>query len=232
MKIAYLSCACLLFSLVWQSCIAKDDVDASVEKLNQAFITEHEELDEDALELHVYTPQEISEWVEKGSHLSIVRDINGCQFIDDIQNRAQKAVSSSYQFLLGDMYLSGTCVNKDISQGIFYMKEAASKSYPAAMRRMAFYYEIGRYVHKDIPKSLYLMHDAALMGYVPARIDWVGMLNRGLGSPKDYIEAYGMLHNSVMDTSVQVSTTKRYLDELGAKMPENAIVKAMKGDFY
>ena len=100
------------------------------------------------------------------------------------------------------------------------------------MVKMSFYYEIGRYVIEDKVKAVSYMHEAAMMGFVPARIEWVGMLLRDLGTTKDYKEAYGWLHSVVPSTESQYLTTKTYLERLSQRMPKNIIEKAVAYNPY
>ncbi|MGN1394706.1 MAG: tetratricopeptide repeat protein [Succinivibrionaceae bacterium] len=181
---------------------------------------------------HIYTIEEINSWVETGSQLSVLSQVHGCQFTDDIRHRAMRSLSSSYEFLYGDMLVNGVCVDKDISSGVFYIQEAAKKGYPGAMRRLSFYYEVGRYVQQDKDKATLLMHEAALMGYVPAQIDWVSMLIRGMGSAVDYEEAYSLLHHSLVATPIQFDKSKKYLEELATRMPDYIVERAKTKVFY
>ena len=128
--------------------------------------------------------------------------------------------------MYGEMLLSGTCVDKDVNLGIYYITKSTWQAYPAAMRRLALYYEIGRYVVQDKKKAEVLMREAAVMGFLPAIIDWVAMLLRNIGSPKDYVQAYSMLHHSIFSTPVQKRTSERYLEMLAERMPQYAIDNA------
>src|SRR5574344_1693352 len=184
------------------------DVDNMSDELNK----QYSNLEDEIPLVHVYTVDEINAWVESGTHL--------------------KNVASSYDFLYAEMLISGVCFGKDVQSGIYYMNKASQKGYPAAMAKLAFYYEIGRYVFQDEDRAVSLMHEAAMTGFVQARIDWVGMLLRGLGSPSDYEEAYGWLHNSVPSTLVQFNTSDRYLKKLSAKMPTYAVRRAKTQNYY
>jgi sodium-type polar flagellar protein MotX len=203
------------------------DVDNMSDELNK----QYSNLEDEIPLVHVYTVDEINAWVESGTHLKNVA-ANQCQFSQDIQQRAKKNVASSYDFLYAEMLISGVCFGKDVQSGIYYMNKASQKGYPAAMAKLAFYYEIGRYVFQDEDRAVSLMHEAAMTGFVQARIDWVGMLLRGLGSPSDYEEAYGWLHNSVPSTLVQFNTSDRYLKKLSAKMPTYAVRRAKTQNYY
>lgn len=187
---------------------------------------------EDVQLVHVYTVDELNAMTEAGNHLEIIGVDNQCQFAPDIEKRAKKSVASAYQYVYGDMLINGVCYNRDVQSGIYYINAAAKKAYPAAMVKMSFYYEIGRYVIEDKVKAVSYMHEAAMMGFVPARIEWVGMLLRDLGTTKDYKEAYGWLHSVVPSTESQYLTTKTYLERLSQRMPKNIIEKAVAYNPY
>lgn len=203
----------------------QNHVNRAVDKLNSYIAKENSSVD-DFVALHVYTPNELNAWIETGSQLSIIKEMYGCQFSEDIRNRAEKGMAVAYEFMYGDMLLSGTCVDKDVNLGIYYITKSSWQAYPAAMRRLAFYYEIGRYVVQDKKKAEVLMREAAVMGFLPAKIDWVAMLLRNIGSPKDYVQAYSMLHHSIFSTPVQKRTSERYLEMLAERMPQYAIDNA------
>lgn len=202
-----------------------------VSNISATLQKQYTDLDDELPLVHVYTVDEINAWVETGTHLNNMTS-NQCQFSQDIEQRARKNVASAYEFLFAEMLISGVCYSKDVQSGVYYMNKAAQNGYPAAMAKLAFYYEIGRYVYQDEDRAVSLMHEAAMTGYVPARIDWVGMLLRGLGSPRDYEEAYGWLHNSVPATLVQFNTSDRYLKELSTKMPAYAVRRAKTHNYY
>ncbi len=66
-----------------------------------------------------------------------------------------------------------------------------------------------------------------MMGdYVQAQMAWVAMLNRGLGSPLDYEEAYSWLHHSVISDPKQHAEATRLLRHLAARMPANVVARA------
>lgn len=224
-----------LIMLCVNACYAMDEEISAVDivkNINNNILDEQTYLSDEDINVHVYTMEEINSWVEAGNHLKMLTDVYECQFVDDIKQRAIKGVASAYEFLYGEMLIGSVCVNKDVSSGIYYIEQAAKKGYPGAMRKMSFFYEIGRYVQKDTTRAKYLMHEAAVMGYIPAQIDWVEMLLRGIGTPADYEEAYSLLHNSVVSTPMQFEKTKRCLAQLSTKMPPYIVERAKKRVFY
>ncbi len=193
---------------------------------------EYTDLLSDVYLMHVYTVDELNAWVEAGTHLKNIGKVNECQFSEDIERRAKKGVASAYEFVYAEMLITRTCFSKDTQSGIYYLQQAAHKAYPAAMVKLAYYYEIGRYVEQNVKRAEVLMHEAAMTGYVPARIEWVGMLLRGLGSTKDYVEAYGWLHNSIPATYTQYVTSSSYLKQLSTLMPSYLVEKAKEYNPY
>ena len=182
--------------------------------------------------VHVYTPEEITEWVILGTDLYNLKEVNACQFTDDIVLRARKDVAAAYDYLYSHMLLTGSCVPRDTAMGISYLEKAADLAYPAALRKLGFFYETGRYVSQDTVKAEALMRQAAEMGYVPARIDWAGMLLRDLGSVKDMPEAWVLLKKSVKSTPWEEEYITMYIRELESRVPENVLAEAAKKSFY
>lgn len=206
--------------------------EAEIEHFKAETEKEYTDVYNDVDLVHVYTVDEVNAWVEVGTHLKNISVVHNCQFAPDIERRAKKSVASAYEYLYGEMLITNTCFNKDVQTGIHFLQQSASKGYPAAMLKLAYYYEVGRYVEQDTKKAEVLMHEAAMTGFVPARIEWVGMLLRGIGSTKDYMEAYGWLHNSVPASNVQFEQSASYLKQLASLMPKYLVEKAKKSNLY
>ncbi|MGL4754735.1 MAG: tetratricopeptide repeat protein [Aeromonadaceae bacterium] len=175
--------------------------------------------------LQLYSQDELLGWIAKHQHLKRVL-ADECQLVPDIEARAKVMMLPSYQYLWADMLLTGTCVDKDATTGVDYMWSAAQHGLPAALLRLAQYYEKGRYVQQDKRQAVVLMHEAAALGYLEARMEWVAMLDRGLGSPLDYEEAYSWLHHSVISDDQQHARATRLLRQLAARMPANVVARA------
>ena len=175
--------------------------------------------------LQLYSQDELITWISQHKHLQrVVAD--QCQLTPDIEARAKVLMLPSYQYLWADMLLTGTCVPKDAAVGIGFMWGAAEQGLPAALQRLAHYYEQGRYVQVDKQQAVVLMHEAAALGYLEAQMDWVSMLNRGMGSPLDYEEAYSWLHHTIITDGKQHAKAKRLLNQLAARMPSNSVSRA------
>ena len=175
--------------------------------------------------IQLYGQDELITLIALHKHLQLVID-DECQLTPDIEARAKVLMLPSYQYLWGDMLLTGTCVRKDAASGVDYMRGAAEQGFPAALMRMSAYYEKGRYVQVNIRQAEVLMHEAAALGYLEAQIAWVDMLTRGLGSPLDYEEAYSWLHHTVIADDKQHAKARRLLDKLAARMPANVVTRA------
>lgn len=199
--------------------------------ISESIAPKYTSSDEETPLVHVYTPDEINQWVERGNHIYVIKTLNQCQFASDIEKRARKGMAAAYEFLYGEMLINGACFTRNIGNGIYYIQQAVDLGYPAAMRRLAFFYETGRYVSQDVVKSESMMHEAAMMGFVPARIDWGGMLARNLGSPRDYEEAYSWLHGVVPASPAQSIRTREYMALLRERMPENVVERALRHRF-
>ena len=175
--------------------------------------------------IQLYSQDELITWIAQHQHLKrVVAD--ECQLTPDIEARAKVLMLPSYQYLWGDMLLTGTCVTKDVASGVDYMRGAAEQGFPAALMRLAGYYEKGRYVQVDKRQAEVLMHEAAALGYLEAQIAWVDMLTRGLGSPLDYEEAYSWLHHTTIADEKQHAEARRLLNKLAARMPAGIVTRA------
>ena len=175
--------------------------------------------------IQVYGQDELITLISLHKHLQLVID-DQCQLTPDIEARAKVLMLPSYQYLWGDMLLTGTCVAKDVASGVDYMRGAAEQGFPAALMRLAGYYEKGRYVQVDKLQAEVLMHEAAALGYLEAQIAWVDMLTRGLGSPLDYEEAYSWLHHTTIADEKQHAQARRLLNKLAARMPASIVTRA------
>ncbi|MFC3912702.1 tetratricopeptide repeat protein [Pseudaeromonas sharmana] len=175
--------------------------------------------------LQLYGQDELLNWIAQHKHLKrVIAD--QCQLVPDIEARAKVMMLPSYQYLWGDMLLTATCVEKDAALGVEYMWSAAEHGLPAALLRLAQYYDQGKYVQRDRRQAVQLMHEAAALGYTEARMEWVAMLNRGLGSPLDYEEAYSWLHHTVIADPGQHARASKLLRQLAARMPANIVSRA------
>ncbi len=231
-KLPLLLVSVLFFTGTVSALEIKSDEKTPEIKSIEAEVKAYTDSNADVPVVHVYTPEEINAWVMQGNDLYNLSEVNGCQFSDDIKLRAKKDVAASYQYLYSHMLLSGTCAPKDVAQGIFYLEKAADKAYPAALRKLGFFYEIGRYVGQDQVKAEALMREAAEIGFVPARIDWAGMLLRNMGETRDLPEAYSLLKHSVPSTPWESEYTKRYIAEIESLIPENVRVEALRASWY
>lgn len=175
--------------------------------------------------LQLYTQDELNNLIAEHQHLKRVKD-EQCQLVPDIEARARIMQLPPYQYLWGDMLITGTCVKQRADAGVAFMRDAADEGMPAAMLRMAQYYQKGQYVQKDMQQTKILMHEAAALGYLEARMDWVSLLVSGQGSPLDYEEAYSWLHHTVIADPVQHAKATRLLNRLAAMMPPHYVARA------
>jgi len=176
--------------------------------------------------IEIYTQEELIALINDDKHLHRVADIDECQLVKDIELRARVVMIPAYQYLWGDMLLTGTCTKKDAELGIEYLWKAAQQGLPAALEHLARYYAKGHYVQRDTQQAAIFMHEAAAQGYLKAQIGWVDMLVRGLGSPLDYEEAYSWLHHSVIVDDKQHKQAASLLARLSQRMPPNIIARA------
>lgn len=176
--------------------------------------------------IEIYSQEELISLINDDKHLQRVAKTDECQLVKDIEARARAVMIPAYQYLWGDMLLTGTCTGKNVDVGIEYLWKAAQQGLPAALEHLARYYAKGRYVQRDAQQAAIFMHEAAAQGYLKAQIGWVSMLVDGLGSPLDYEEAYSWLHHSVIADDKQHKRAASLLARLSQKMPPNIVKRA------
>lgn len=176
--------------------------------------------------IEIYTQEELITLINEDKHLHRIADIDECQLVKDIELHARAVMVPAFQYLWGDMLLTGTCTRKNVELGIEYLEKAAQQGLPAALEHLARYYARGRYVQRDSQQAAILMHEAAGQGYLKAQLGWVDMLNSGLGSPLDYEEAYSWLHHSVIADEKQHKRATSLLARLSRKMPQHIVERA------
>lgn len=178
--------------------------------------------------IEVYGQEELLALINQHQHLNRVAKIDECQLVKDIEARARAVKMPAYEYVWGDMLLTGTCIPKNAELGVEYMFKAAEQGMPAALSKLANYYEKGTYVQKDLRQATMMMHEAASLGDLYAQISWVDMLVKGLGSPLDYEEAYSWLHHSVIADENEHKRATKLLARLAAKMPPHIVKRAQQ----
>lgn len=182
---------------------------------------------EDYEVVQLYTQDELVVLINKNQHLARVKK-DECQLVQDIQAHAAKVQEPAYQFLWGDMLAWGVCVDKDPELGIYYMWEAANQGLPAALEQLGRYYVQGTLVQKDMARAMPLLRESAGLGFLPAQLQWADLLVKGNGSPKDYEDAYRLLHHAIIADRATHQKAAGILRQLGQKMPENVIARAKR----
>ncbi len=178
--------------------------------------------------IEVYSQEELLALINQRQHLQRVSKIDDCQLVKDIEARARAVMLPAYEYLWGDMLLTGTCIPKNVDLGVDYIYKAAEQGMPAALTMLANYYAKGTYVQKDNRQAAILMHEAASLGDLYAKISWVDMLVKGWGSPLDYEEAYSWLHHSVIADDTEHKRATRLLSRLASKMPPHIVQRAQQ----
>ncbi len=196
--------------------VARNSLDYSLQKYSEETAT-----------VAMYSSEEMNSLVESNSHLSRIKDTDKCQFTPDIEALARKVGVSVFEFVWGDMLLTGTCVQQDVSLGLSYMQKSIDHAYAPAYERLARYYEKGYLVGKDVTKSEIYMKVAASLGSEAGRLGWADMLVRGYGSPSMYEQAYSWLYHSTYSTEYSRSKSEYLKTQLEQKMPANIIARAI-----
>ncbi|WP_440903608.1 tetratricopeptide repeat protein [Catenovulum sp. SX2] len=177
--------------------------------------------------VQIYTQEELIGWINNNTHLSRVKE-DRCQLVEDIEARAQIVKTPAYQFLWGDMLAWGVCVDKDPELGLYYMQEAAHQGLPGALEQLGRYYANGILVQQDDKRAINYLREASALGHVKARIQFAECLNKGLGSPLDFEDAYHWLHNTVIADNKMHKRAEMALASLATKMPARLVEKAKR----
>ncbi|MBE1276467.1 flagellar protein MotX [Enterovibrio baiacu] len=181
--------------------------------------------------LPVYEDSQLLRLFETNSHLQKVK-ADECQLLQDIEARAIRVESPSYQFLYGDMLAWGVCVDRDVEQGVYYMQLAAQQGLPAALEQLGRYYTRGTLVQQDKERAIPYLREAASLGNTRARLQLAELLVNDYGSPLDYEDAYRWLYHTITadrSTHQKVAMLRRALED---KMPRNVIARAKRRDTY
>ncbi|MDX1304497.1 flagellar protein MotX [Photobacterium sp.] len=179
----------------------------------------------------VYSDSELIKLFETNTHLQQVK-ADDCQLVQDIEARARRVESPSYQFLYGDMLAWGICVERDVELGVYYMQSAAHQGSPAALEQLGRYYAKGTLVQQDQERAVPYLREAASMGNVDARIQLAELLLSNYGSPLDFEEAYRWLYNTVTPSKNTHSKITRLRVGLERRMPANVIARAKRRDTF
>lgn len=178
--------------------------------------------------LPVYSESQLIRLFETNSHLHKVKAIDDCQLLQDIEARAIRVELPAYQFLYGDMLAWGVCIDRDVEQGLYYMRLAAKQGLPAALEQIGRYYAKGTLVQQDKERAIYYLREASSLDNMKAKLQFAQLLIEDHGSPLDYEDAYRWLYKSVTaDRNVHLQITKLRRG-LEARMPGYAIDRAKK----
>lgn len=173
----------------------------------------------------IYSDDELIQLFETNQHLKQIK-ADECQLVQDIKARAERVESPSYQFLYGDMLAWGVCVDRDVEQGLYYMRAAAQQGLPVALEQLGRYYAHGVLLQQDKERAIPYLREAAALGNIKARLQLAELLVSDHGSPLDYEDAYRWLYQTTTANKSlynQLSTLRRKLE---LRMPENIIARA------
>ncbi|MBC7002568.1 sel1 repeat family protein [Photobacterium sp. BZF1] len=179
----------------------------------------------------VYSENELNRMFVSNNHLQQVQ-ADDCQLVQDIEARAIRVESPSYQFLYGDMLAWGVCVERDVELGVHYMQSAAQQGSPAALEQLGRYYARGTLVQQDRERAIPYLREAAAMGNVDARIQLAELLLSNYGSPLDFEDAYRWLYNTVTASQSKHNKIASLRRGLENRMPANVIARAKRRDSF
>lgn len=177
--------------------------------------------------VQIYSQDELIKLINKNEHLTRVK-LDDCQLVQDIEARASKMKVPAYQFLYGDMLAYAVCVERDVDLGVYYMREAADQGLAAALEQLGRYYHVGQLVQPDLDKAIVYLREAASLGNLNAQIRLVDLFNAGLGSPRDFEDAYRWLNSALIYDKQQHKEVEKKLALLAAKMPPSVLARAKK----
>lgn len=177
--------------------------------------------------VQIYSQDELIKLINQNTHLTRVK-LDNCQLVQDIEARATRMKIPSYQFLYGDMLAYAVCVERDVELGVHYMREAADQGLAAALEQMGRYYHTGRLVQVDLAKAIVYLREAASLGNLKAQIRLVDLFNQGLGSPRDFEDAYRWLNKSLIHDKKLHKQVETKLALLAEKMPPSVLARAKK----
>lgn len=206
--------------------------DAQALSARKAIETTLEKYKEDNTAVNVYTVDELNTYVESGVYAQVIRDRDKCQFTPDIEDRARIVGMPAFEYVWGDMLVSGLCVKQDVELGLDYLEKAVEHAYAPAMIKLSDYYERGYLVPRNKERAVTLMRAAAALGSRTARLQWADMLVRGLGAPAYYEEAYSWLYHSLYFTDYEKTKSVYLQNEMQKLMPPNIVARAMGDGFY
>lgn len=181
--------------------------------------------------LPIYNESQLLSLFESNMQLKRVKE-DDCQLVQDIEARAIRVESPSYQFLYGDMLAWGVCVNRDVDLGIYYIQLAAQQGLPAALEQLGRYYAKGTLVQQDKERAIPYLREAASLGNTSARLQLAELLIADVGSPLDYEDAYRWLYHTITaDKSIhrKISMLRKALED---RMPRNIIARAKRRDTF
>jgi hypothetical protein len=180
--------------------------------------------------IQIYTDDVLLDLIKENKHLSqMVTD--ECQLVQDIEARAVISSKPAFQFLWGDMLAFGVCVKKDISLGLYYMRESADQGLAEALEQLGRYYHVGKFMQPDMRQAIIFLKEAASLNNLNAQIRLAQIYNSGSGSPLDFPELYAQLHHSVTDDKKTHKQISVLLGNLAEKMPERIVNAAKKGKY-
>lgn len=204
-----------------QALVARKAIESTLEKYK-----------DDNTSVNVYTVDELNTYVETGVYIQIIRDRDKCQFTPDIEDRARIVGMPAFEFVWGDMLVSGICVQRDTELGLDYLQKSVDHAYAPAMIRLAEYYEQGHLLPRNKDKAVTLMRAAAALGSKTARLQWADMLVRGLGAPAYYEEAFSWLYHSIYFSEYERAKSAFLQREMRKMMPANIVARAMSDGYY
>ena len=108
--------------------------------------------------------------------------------ISALEARAASGDAEAHN-ILGNAYVNGQGVERDIAQAISHYEQAADEGFAAAAFNLGLIHEVGRGVELDLPRAFAYYLRAAELGFPAAQFNVGNMYARGLGVEVDLFQS-------------------------------------------
>jgi len=174
--------------------------------------------------IDIYSQDQLVKLIRNKQYLVQVQK-DDCQLVQDIEARAEVLKQPLYQYLWGEMYNYGICVERDPAKGIALLQSSVDQGSAEASVKMAEYFYNGKFVLQDKERAVHYVLPAATTGDLPARMMLVRLFGEGYGSSRDFEQAYRWLYNDVFSDEATGQEAEKLLRVLEGKMPPSVVTR-------
>ena len=135
-------------------------------------------------------------------------------------NQAANQGDGISQGLIGNMYLNGKGVTKDIDKAELWLLKSSEQNSAGADYSEYFLGKLYQYERNEIKEAIYWYEKSAKRGYMWAQSDLAEIYARGEELDKDFVKAFDLYMKAANQGEVdsQASLGKIYLDGLGIEV--------------